>query len=278
MSAEHSMLVRFWGVRGSIASPGARTARYGGNTPCVEVRCGDDILILDGGTGIRALGTSLMRSGSRIDADIFLSHCHLDHISGLPFFAPFFAAGHRLRLWAGNLLPTFRLEEVVRKMISPPLFPIQLEVFRADIEYRDFRAGEVLNPRPGVTLRTALLDHPDGATGYRIEHAGKVLSYLTDMELRAGGYEPRLLELARGADLMIYDCTYTEAELAARAGWGHSTWQQGVRLAEAAGVKTFCLFHHDPEHDDAFMDVIAEQASAARPGSVVAREGLEISL
>jgi phosphoribosyl 1,2-cyclic phosphodiesterase len=278
MSAEDSMLVRFWGVRGSIASPGAHTVRYGGNTPCVEVRCGSNIIILDGGTGIRALGASLMRSGVRIDADILLSHCHLDHISGLPFFAPFFAAGHRLRLWAGNLAPTFRLEEVVRKMISPPLFPIQLEVFRANIEYRDFRAGEVLNPRPGVTVRTALLDHPDGATGYRIEHAGKVLSYLTDTELRAGGSEPRLLELARGADLMIYDCTYTEAEIAARAGWGHSTWQQGVRLAEAAGAKTFCLFHHDPEHDDAFMDMIARQAGAARPGSVVAREGLEISL
>lgn len=119
-------------------------------------------------------------------------------------------------------------------------------------------------------------DHPDEATGYRIEHAGKVLSYLTDTELCAGGCETKLLELARGADLMIYDCTFTEAEIATRAGRAHSTWQQGVRLAEAAGVKTFCLFHHDPEHDDAFMDVIAGQATAARLGRY--REGSRFHL
>jgi phosphoribosyl 1,2-cyclic phosphodiesterase len=278
MSSEETMSVRFWGVRGSIACPGPRTVRYGGNTPCLEIRCGDQILIFDGGTGIRALGNSLMEKGGDVDTDIFLTHCHLDHVSGLPFFAPFFAAGHRVRLWAGSLLPTYDVEEVVRKMMSPPLFPVEVEIFRADIEFRDFRAGDVLKPRPGVTVVTAPLDHPDGSTGYRIEYGGKAIAYLTDTEVRPGGCEAQILELARNADLMIYDCTYTEQEIASRTGWGHSTWRRGAALADAAGAKTFCLFHHDPEHDDAFMDAVAAEAGKARPGTIVAQEGLLVSL
>src|SRR3954449_7824490 len=127
MSSHDALSVRFWGVRGSIDCPGPRTARYGGNTPGLEIRCGEQILVFDGGTGIRALGNSLIAAGDAIDTDIFLTHCHLDHVSGLPFFAPFFVAGHRVRLWAGNLLPTYDVEEVVRKMMSPPLFPVEVE-------------------------------------------------------------------------------------------------------------------------------------------------------
>ncbi len=276
MSSTGSLSVRFWGVRGSTPSPGPETARYGGNTPCVEVRCGDALLIFDAGTGIRALGHSLTRSGAAVDADIFFSHCHLDHVTGLPFFTPLFVPGHRLRLWAGNLLPAQTLEDVLRKMMSPPLFPIEVEVFRADIEYRDFRAGEVFAPRPGITLRTAALDHPDGATGYRVEFAGKAVAYLTDTETRPGRFEENLIALARGAELLIYDCTYTPQEIASRRGWGHSTWQDAARIAKVSEARTLCLFHHDPEHDDAFMDALAAEARAARPGTIVAREGLAI--
>lgn len=269
--------VRFWGVRGSIACPGPGTVRYGGNTPCVEVRCGNNLIIFDGGTGAHPLGNALLKSGVRLDADIFLSHCHLDHIAGLPFFTPFFVPDNRFRLWAGNLLPTHNIEGVMRMMMNPPLFPIPVETFRASIEYRDFRAGEVLHPRANVTLRTASLDHPDGATGYRLEYAGRVLAYLTDTESR-GAAPPELVQLARGADLMIFDCTYTESEIATKKGWGHSTWQQGMALADAAGAKTFCLFHHDPGHDDAFMAAVGAEAEAARPGTIVATEGATIVL
>ncbi|HEY4691785.1 MAG TPA: MBL fold metallo-hydrolase [Anaerolineae bacterium] len=273
-----SFRVRFWGVRGSIACPGPRTARYGGNTPCVEVRCGQRMLIFDAGTGLRPLGDDLLQSRAVLDADLFLSHCHLDHVSGLPFFTPLFAEGHRLRIWAGNLLPTFTLEQALRTMMSPPLFPIEVESFKAAIECRDFLPGETIDLSGGVVLRTARLNHPDGAVGYRVEFDGKVLAYLTDTELPPGDIDPDLLSLARGAQVMIFDCTFTDSEIVARRGWGHSTWRDGVRLANAAGVKTFCVFHHEPGHDDEFMDEIGREVAATWPNSIVAREGLTIDL
>lgn len=274
---DERLSVRFWGVRGSIACPGPGTVRYGGNTPCVEVRCGDRLIIFDGGTGIRPLGDRLMKHAP-VDADIFFSHCHVDHISGLPFFAPFYANANSFRLWAGNLKPTWRMEQVMRMVMGQPTFPIGVEAFQARIEYRDFAAGDTLNPCPGVTLRTAPLDHRGGATGYRIDYAGRSVAYLTDNEKQGGDFSPALVALARGADLAIYDCTFTDEEIAQKTGWGHSTWRDGLRLADAAGVKTFCMFHHAPEHDDDFMDRIAREAQAARPGTIVAAEGNVIEL
>jgi len=278
MSMQSAVSVRYWGVRGTLPSPGPGTVRYGGNTPCVEVRCGKHMIILDAGTGLRVLGNSLMNAKSAVDADIFLSHCHIDHMEGLPYFAPAFVHGNRLRLWAGNLQPVYRLEDIVRRVISPPLFPIEVEILKAAMEYRDFKAGDVLRPRPDVTISTAPLDHPDGATGYRIEYAGRSVAYITDTESRYDNYIGNITSLARGADLMIFDCTYTEEELISRAGWGHSTWQQGVHIADAAGARVFCLFHHDPDRDDSALDTLAGAVDAARAGTIVAREGLVVNL
>ncbi len=278
MSMQSAVSVRYWGVRGTLPSPGPGTVRYGGNTPCVEVRCGKHMIILDAGTGLRVLGNSLMNAKSAVDADIFLSHCHIDHMEGLPYFAPAFVHGNRLRLWAGNLQPVYRLEDIVRRVISPPLFPIEVEILKAAMEYRDFKAGDVLRPRPDVTISTAPLDHPDGATGYRIEYAGRSVAYITDTESRYDNYIGNITSLARGADLMIFDCTYTEEELISRAGWGHSTWQQGVQIADAAGARVFCLFHHDPDRDDSALDTLAGAVDAARAGTIVAREGLVVNL
>jgi phosphoribosyl 1,2-cyclic phosphodiesterase len=270
--------LKFWGVRGSIACPGPGTVRYGGNTPCVEVRCGEHILIFDGGTGLRPFGDALLKAGATLDADLFLTHCHLDHVSGLPFFAPLFVENHHLRIWAGNLPADVSIKQALRTMMSPPLFPIDVESFKAHTEYRDFHPGDALQPRPGVVLRTGMLNHPGGAIGYRLECEGKVVAYLTDTELKPNAEENGVLELARNADLLIFDTTYTDAEIATRRGWGHSTWKDGVRLAEAAKARTLCMFHHDPSHDDEFMDRLGREAAAARPGTIVAREGLVIDL
>ena len=136
----------------------------------------------------------------------------------------------------------------------------------------------MIHPRPGVTLRTVPLNHPGGAVGYRIEYGGRAVAYVTDIELTDGPLDPALLALTKGAGLVILDAAYTDDELRTRAGWGHSSWQQGVRLAEAAGAGRLCLFHHDPDHDDAFMDNIKAAVEAARPGTIVAREGLRIDL
>jgi len=272
------MTLKFWGVRGSIACPGPGTARYGGNTSCIEVRCGGRIVIFDGGTGLRPFGDALVGSGRPLDSDLFLTHCHLDHVSGLPFFAPLFAPGNRLRIWAGNLPPGARLKRVLNTMMSPPLFPVDVESFKAAIDYRQFKPGDTLKPCDGIVLRTAALNHPGGAVGYRLDHAGKALAYITDTELLPGPIDPGVLALARGADLVIVDSTYTEAEIAAHRGWGHSTWKDAIRLADAAGAGTLCLFHHDPGHDDDFMDKVGREAAAARPDTMLAREGLTIGL
>jgi phosphoribosyl 1,2-cyclic phosphodiesterase len=272
-----AMSVRFWGVRGSIPCPGPGTLRYGGNTSCVEVRCGDQILIFDAGTGLRPLGVALMTAGNIADSDIFLSHCHIDHLFGLPFFLPLHAEGYRIRIWAGNLKPASGVEDAVRKMMSHPLFPVEIDIAKSNVEFRDFSAGETLNPRPGITLRTAPLHHPGGATGYRLEFAGRAVAYITDTEM-TNGVEPAIVALAKDASLVIIDATYSDAELPSHAGWGHSSWQQCIRLANAANAQKLCLFHHDPDHDDGMMDTIEEAAQAARPGTIVAKEGLRIDL
>jgi phosphoribosyl 1,2-cyclic phosphodiesterase len=270
--------IRFWGVRGSLPCPGPATKRYGGNTPCVEVRCGERLIILDAGTGLRELGDQLMQDGGAIDADILLTHCHYDHVIGIPFFTPFYHPQHRFRMWAGNLLPEFRLKSVMQRMMSEPLFPIGIDTFKADIDYRDFRAGESVAPGGGVTIRTVALNHPGGATGFRIEYGGRSVAYLTDNEGDREGRDEALIAAASGADLVIYDTAYTEEEIDDKKGWGHSTWQYGMRLADAAGARTFCLFHHAPEHDDAAMDAMLAEAQAARPGTIAAIEGETIRL
>lgn len=278
MPNDQEFHVRFWGVRGSIACSGPGTIRYGGNTTCLEVRCGDYRLILDGGTGVRYLGNELLKSGP-VDTDLFLTHTHFDHVCGLPFFVPFFQPQNRFRLWAGHMGDRMTLKRVLQEFMMSPLFPVPPEVFRADIGYRDFAAGDTLQPMTGVTLRTAALNHPDGATGYRIEYGGRALCYITDTEHVPGALDRNVLALIEAADLVIYDCMYTDEEYTnGHVGWGHSTWQEAVRLCRAAGAKRLAVFHHDPDHSDDQLDAIAREAAAAMPGAVVAREGLVIKL
>jgi phosphoribosyl 1,2-cyclic phosphodiesterase len=235
------------------------------------------MLLFDAGTGLRYLGNSLSDS-SPIDADLFLTHTHFDHVCGLPFFRPFFQPQNRFRLWAGHLGEGMTLRRVLGEFMMSPLFPVPPQVFRARMEYREFKAGETLHPEDGVAVRTATLNHPDGATGYRIDYAGKSLCYLTDTEHVPEAPDRNILELIAGADLVIYDSMYTDAEYDTYVGWGHSTWQEGVRLCRAAGAKRLAVFHHDPEHDDEMLDGIAREVASELPGSVVAKDGLLIQL
>lgn len=269
--------VRFWGVRGSIPCPDASHSLYGGNTACVEVRCGSTVIVLDAGTGLRPLGRQLSREGVKT-IHLLLSHLHLDHIIGLPFFEPAYDPGTRLVLRAGNLLPARHLRDTLDRLMTAPFFPISPDVFRADLDYVDFRAGESFSLPDGITVTTAPLNHPDGSTGYRITRGGRSVCYITDTEHPAAGFDAHVLALIQGADLVIYDSTYCAGTYPPHAGWGHSTWEAGVALAHAAGGRQFALFHHDPDRDDQALARIEEQARVAFPGAFAAREGQTVLL
>lgn len=271
------MIIRFWGTRGGIAVPGPDTLKYGGNTACVEVCCGPHRVILDAGTGLRPLGDALMASGTVVDADLLLSHVHLDHIIGLGFFAPLYEAGTRLRLHAGNLSQQ-ALHQALSTSLSAPLMPDLLGVARAGLTIRAFHAGAAFALHPGLDVTTAALNHPGGVIGYRIMWGGKSVVYVTDTEHTPNTPDPHVALLAKGADLLIYDASFTDAELPSRQGWGHSTWQEGVRVADAAGVGRLVLFHHSSGRRDSDLDIIAAAADHARPGTIAASEGLVLTL
>ena len=269
-----SLHLRFWGVRGSIACPSASHTRYGGNTSCLEVSAGDTSIILDAGTGIRPLGHSFQERGIQ-SAHLLLTHSHWDHINGFPFFGPAFAKGYEFQIKSGHLKQD-SIRDILAGQMTQPTFPVPLEAMQASLEFEDFVAGDDFSLAPGVDVKTTALNHPNGATGYRIEHGGKSLCYITDTEHVPGKPDENILALIEGADLVVYDSTYTEDEFPSKVGWGHSTWQEAVRLSKAANVKKLAIFHHDPEHDDKFMDKIAAEARAEWDGAIVAQEGMII--
>ncbi|MBV9748552.1 MAG: MBL fold metallo-hydrolase [Acetobacteraceae bacterium] len=272
------LLLRFWGARGGLPAPGPDTLRYGGNTACVEVRCNGHLLILDAGSGLRCLGDALVQEEQEtVAAEVLCSHTHLDHICGLPFFAPLYQTGTRLRIWGGKAGAPETLEAVLGATLSGPLMPDLLPRVHAQIDFLEFRPGDILAPWPGLRVSTAPLHHPGSAVGYRLEWGGKIVAYLTDTEHDPAAQDADVLRLAKDADILIYDATYTDEEFPRYKGWGHSTWQEAVRLADAAGAKRLVLFHHAPSRTDADLDRIEAEAAARRPGTLAAREGMQLS-
>jgi phosphoribosyl 1,2-cyclic phosphodiesterase len=275
--------VKFWGVRGSIPVPGPTTVKVGGNTSCVEVRCGRSIIILDAGTGIRGLGASLARG--RVEAVIFFSHVHWDHIQGFPFFAPAMIPGNTLRLYGGRNV-TATLEETLYGQMNYPNFPVVIGDLAARIHFHDLKEGEVITIGKGrdqVKVSNARLNHPNGVYSYRIAYGARRVVYATDTEHYAVP-DPRLLELADGADVLVYDAQYTpeeysgEANGVPRLGWGHSTMMEGARMAKLAKVGKLVLFHHDPAQDDRAVAAKESRARKVFRNTVAAREGLTIKL
>jgi phosphoribosyl 1,2-cyclic phosphodiesterase len=264
--------VRFWGVRGSVPVSGPQFQRYGGNTACIEVQCGSHIVFFDAGSGLRPAGDAL-RAAPNSDYDVFFTHCHYDHIVGLPFFAPLYDPRARVVLWSGHLAGLMTTQEMLGDFMRPPWFPVRLDVCKASYECRDFVSGDVLNPRPDIVVRTASLNHPGGCIGYRLEWRDRILAVITDTEHEPGALDPAVFGLIQNADLVVYDCTYTEEEMPYRRGFGHSTWQQGVKLCEAAGARGLALFHHDPARTDAELRFIERRAKLEFSGAFAARDG-----
>ncbi len=266
----------FWGVRGSIACPSPNHVRFGGNTSCLEIHAGSARIVLDAGTGLRELGNQFMRDDVR-QASLLLTHTHWDHINGFPFFKPAYAANRRFRIMAGHL-DSLGVRDILAGQMAEPTFPVPLEAMRGELDFEDFTAGDAFDLVPGVHVRTAKLNHPNRATGYRIEYAGKAICYVTDTEHIIGQPDQAILGLIEGADLVVYDSTYTDEEFLAHIGWGHSTWQEAIRLCRAANVKRLAIFHHDPDHDDSFMEQIEAEAQAIWSGAVVAREKMTLMI
>jgi phosphoribosyl 1,2-cyclic phosphodiesterase len=274
------MKIKFYGVRGSVASAGEETRRYGGNTPCVRVDTGSNVLVFDAGTGIRKLGAEL--GPNRLEAHLFFSHLHWDHIQGFPFFSPAFVPGNAIFVHGVRKRDDETTREVLAGQMSPPTFPVGLDVMRADLCFQDYAPGESVTLGDTI-VRNVPVDHPNGCAAYRVDHADGSVVYATDLEHHADEPDPALVELCRGVDLLVYDAMYTPEEYRgdagpSRRGWGHSTFEAGSRLADAAEVGSLCLFHHDPAHDDAFMDALGKRALTRRPGTIVAAEGMELTL
>lgn len=272
--------IHFWGVRGSIASPGPETVRYGGNTPCVEMRVGNERLIFDGGTGLRILGQSLL-SQMPVEAHMLFTHSHWDHIQGFPFFIPAFVKGNRFHIYGAIAPNGSTVEQRLTDQMLHPNFPVPLRIMGAELKFYDVHVGQKIEIGE-IVIESAQLNHPGEAIGYRVNWGGGSAAYITDTEHFPDRLDENVLQLARNADVMIYDATYTDEEYnsprSSKVGWGHSTWQEGVKLALAANVKKLVIFHHDPLHNDDFLDQVGEQAAQAFPDTIMAREGLSIQV
>ena len=289
-----SFRVRFWGTRGSIPTPGRQTVRYGGNTPCIELRTAEDwLVILDAGTGLRELGRDLMErsNGSPIRGDIFVTHAHWDHIQGIPFFAPMFHHGNHFTLWGSKSLHK-SLARVVRDQMSPVVFPVRFDDLSATIDFREM--SEERCEGRGYAVHGLEVRHPGGALGYRFDAPGSErpeVVYISDNELGDGAvydtrpdWRERCLAFVRGARLLVHDTTYTADEYARHRGWGHSSYDDAVALALEGGVERLVLFHHKPERADDEIDRRTDECRelvAKRGGKmeiIAAAEGMTIDV
>ncbi|HYK82539.1 MAG TPA: MBL fold metallo-hydrolase [Gemmatimonadales bacterium] len=292
MPGRMAYTVTFWGTRGSIPTPGAHTTRYGGNTPCVALEDpAGQLVILDAGTGIRALGLELVeRQNGAVQAEILLSHAHWDHIQGLPHFKPFFAPGNAVRIW-GSRQGTTSLEAILRQQMDPAVFPVPLDALSASLTVQQVEPGTF--SVGAFRVHAIQLRHPGTTLGYRLTPAagGASTAYVTDNELGPGGryhtaaaWREEFVRFLAGVDLLIHDAMYTPAELEAHRGWGHSTFEEAVTLAAEAGVKRLVLFHHEPEHGDDAMDELLAQARRCARAShlsaevLAAQEGMTLTL
>lgn len=272
------MRIKFWGVRGSVSCAYPDFLEFGGNTSCVELEVMGRTIVLDAGTGMPWLGNDLLKRGVR-DITILMSHFHNDHTGGLNYFKPIYIPGHTITIKAALNYGALTVEDLIRQHMTAELHPVQYDHLGSTMICQGFHAGEAFDLFEGdVHVKTFALNHPAGCTSYRIEAEGKVLVFATDTEHTPGAPNMGLVEHMRNADLVIYDTTYSEAELPSKVGWGHSSWNEGVKLCKMANAKRMAMFHYSPDYNDDMVRTLVAEATAAWPGAFAAKEGMEITL
>jgi phosphoribosyl 1,2-cyclic phosphodiesterase len=279
---EPTAKLSFWGVRGSTPTVDRVTFRYGGNTPCIELVTPDGSrFILDCGTGVRMLGNRLVAAAGEetINAHIFVTHYHWDHIQGIPFFAPLYSEQNRFHFYSfrSEFLGRDSLKRVFEAQMAQPYFPVNLSAMSAVREFTEVAGGDSFDVCD-TRVTTRLLNHPQGCLGFRFETPAGIIVYATDNEPGRPEFDAGLRELAEGADIFINDAQYTPQQLDTHRGWGHSTWKEGVRVAKEAGVRHLVLFHHDPDSSDKAVDGILRDARGEFGNTWAAAEGMVLTL
>lgn len=278
------MEIFFWGVRGSIASPGPNTVRFGGNTTCVEIRDGDEFILIDCGTGVRDAGNHILSNfGSKNDINILMTHTHWDHIQGFPFFVPAFIPGNNIQVLGPHLFET-PFDNVMQNQMQYSYFPVNFEQLGAEIcnktlfDEKPFQLGS-------IKVTPKYINHPIRTLAYRFEKQGKCIVFLTDMEpyydVIYGGVKPEndeieefqevqdmvalqnqtIVDFCRSADVLCIDAQYTHAEYQTKIGWGHTSMEDAIQIAHKAQVRDLLFFHHDPMRDDDQLDRLIEYHS-----------------
>ena len=280
---EKETIVGFWGVRGSTSTVERANARYGGNTPCVELISPDGTrFIMDCGTGLRTLGNRWMAAhgDKALEAHIFVTHYHWDHIQGIPFFAPLYSPQHKFHFYSfpSPFLGKESLRQVLEAQMAKPYFPVDMSVMSAPRDFQEVHGGDELQIN-GVRIIARWLNHPQGCLGFRFETSAGTVVYATDNEPGNPELDRSIRELAAGADVFINDAQYTPAQLeTSRKGWGHSTWLEGVKIAQEVGAKHLVLFHHDPDSSDVTVDTLQREARQKFASVWAASEGMVMTL
>ncbi|MEM7072896.1 MAG: MBL fold metallo-hydrolase [Pseudomonadota bacterium] len=270
------MQITFWGVRGTCPRWAPSVSRFGGATSCVECTVGQERLVFDMGTGLFDFACNFKQMGSS-SCRFFVSHFHIDHIQGWPFFMPAYCPDYRFDLYAAEL-EEGSLKQALQGLMQPPYFPVTMDMMHSQLTFHRIAGDSSFEISSGIKIRTLHLDHPGGSIGYRLDAGAASCCYITDHEHRDDAMRTRLTQFIHDCDLLIYDSTYDDDEFSCYCGWGHSTWQEAVRLGLEAGAKRVAIFHHAPDRTDEQLTAIDARARIMHPGAFVARQGQIVQL
>ncbi len=268
--------LKFWGTRGSLPVSGPMHQKYGGNSSCVELAYHDQHIIIDGGSGLRFLGDELVQKGVK-NITLLISHFHNDHLCGIPFFAPLFDPEVTIKIYALPNDEGVTLKQALARYMAPPTYPVGLDIFKANIEFVNGCSGEEW-AIGDIAIKSHPIPHPGGCHAYRLSTPSQSIVYATDTEHVIGALNQELADFARQADYLLYDCTYDDDEFDKFIGFGHSTWQEGVRLCQHAEIENLAIIHHAPELTDAMLDERADRAAKIFKNAFVASDFLKIHL